>query len=356
MATRRTRRRRTMVIGGAVLAMVAAALLTGVVQAAHRAPAYRRSVNESFAGAASALMVSSNLTGAELARVVADAGGLGRVLLESRLQHLAQTATDDSQWAERLDPPPPDANAAARVIDTLRLRARATTSIRATLEGLLGLTPLNPVGTAGAEPPPARPVGVPGAAGLLRYAGEELVLADRTYRGLPALFATVSGGASLPLSQWTSPRTGRLMPATLKASASRIATDPRLAATVALRIVAVQTEPLLLPIGPGYPIPPTTTLAVAISVVNDGSAPTPVIALIRVRPTGPIGGFDSGRASGAVAAHGAVALQLPTMRVVPGGHFLVTIQLVRPHRQTTNAGLLWERTVVVGAQAPPTSG
>jgi hypothetical protein len=355
MASRRTRRRRVTVLGVLVLALVGSALLAGVVQAAHRAAPYRRSVNESFAGAASALMVSSNLTGAGLAVVMGDPGRLGRVLLEARLQHLAQTASDDSEWARQLDPPPPDANAAARVIDTLRLRAEATASIRSTIEGLLGLTPLNPVGTAGPEPSPARPVGVPGARGLLRYAGEQLVLADHIYAGLPALFSSVANGASLPLSAWTSPRTGRLMPATLKASADTLAADPRLAASVALRIVAVETEPLLLPIGPGYPIPPSTTLAVAISVLNDGSAPTPVIALIRVRPTGPLGHFDSGRAAGAVAAHGAVSLQLPTMAVVPGGHFLVTIQLVRPHRQTTNNGLTWQRTVVVG-EAPVTTG
>ena len=346
-------RRRVALLGAFAVALVVAALVAGVVEAAHRSGPYRHTVDESFAASASSVVVSSNLTGAELARVMGDPGALGRVLLEARLQHLDQVAAADRRWAGALAAPPPDANAAARLIDTLRLRAEATASIRATLEGLLGLTPSNPVGTAGPEPKAARPYGVAGAEGRLRYAGEQLVLADRIYRGLPDLFASVSGGAQLPNSYWTVPRTGRLMPETLEAAALRIAADPRLAHTIALRIVAVQTTPLLLPLGPGYPIPPTTTFSAAVSVVNRGSAPTRVIAIITVRPTGHgRGRYDFGKASGAVAAHGAVALQLPTMPVVPGGHFLVTIELVRPPRQVSRAGLTWVRTVVVGDSAP----
>jgi hypothetical protein len=351
MANRRSRpRRRATLLGALALVLVAVALLVGIVQAAHRAAPYRHSVDESFAAAASSLMVSSNTTGTELARLMGDPGGLGRVLLEARLQHLAARAQAESRWASSLESPPPDANAASRVIDTLRLRSEATSSIRSVLEGLLGLTPTNPVGTAGAEPPASDPLGVPGARALLRYAGEQLVLADHLYRGLPTLFALVTNGATLPMSQWTSPRTGKLMPATLKADALVVATDPRLAATVSLRIAAVQTQPLLLPVGPGYPIPPTTTFSAAVSVQNRGSAPTTVIAIIRVTPTGHLGSFDSGRAVGAVQAQGAVALQLPTMPVVPGAHYLVSIDLVRPTRQPTRAGLSWERTVVVGQE------
>lgn len=352
MAIRSKSRRRATLLGIVVIAFVAAALLVGVIQAAHRSAPYRRSVDQSFAAAASSIMVSSNATGTELAQVMADPGALGRVLLETRLQHLDQVAGADSRWAESLAVPPPDANAASRVIDTLRLRASATASIRATVEGLLGLTPSNPVGTAGPEPVAANPVAVPGARALLRYAGEQLVLADRIYRGLPTLFSLVSAGSTLPLSQWTSPATGRLMPATLKADALSLASDQRLRATVSLRIAAVMTNPLLLPLGPGYPIPPTTTFSAAVSVVNRGSAPTDVTAIIRVSPTGHLGHFDSGRVVGAVAAQGAVALQLPTMAMEPGAHYLVSIEIVRPTRQPTTAGLDWVRTVVVG-QAPP---
>jgi hypothetical protein len=349
MANRRSKaRRRLAALGVLAVAILAAALLVGVVQAAHRAAPYRHSVDQSFAAVASSLMVSSNATGTELARVMADPGRLGRVVLESRLQQLAQQASSDSGRASSLTAPPPDANAADRVIDTLRLRADATASIRSTLEGLLGLTPINPVGTAGPEPPAANPLGVPGAAGLLRYAGEQMVLSDHIYRGLPVRFPLVSAGATLPLSRWTSPLTGKLMPATLKADAATIASDPRLSATISLRIVAVQTQPLLLPVGPGYPVPPTTTFIAAVSVVNRGSAPTEVTAIIRSTPVGRVGHFDAGRATGAVTANGAVALQLPPMAVVPGGHYLVRIDLVHPLRQVGVAGLSWVRTVVVG--------
>jgi hypothetical protein len=330
--------------------LLALALLAGTLSAAHRDQVYRHSVDQSFAASASALVESSNVTGVQLASLMADPGALGRVLLESRLQQMAQQAVADAATSARLLTPPPDANAHIRIVNMLRLRASAVVSIRETLQGLLGLTPTNPTGTAGPEPDASAKVGVPGARALLRYAGQQLVLADRDYRGLPYVFYLSSAGASLPPSQWTSPATGRLMPMTLKASAAPIATDPRLAASIQLSIVAVQTEPLLLPVGPGYPVAPTTTFTAAISVVNAGSSPTVVIALIRVRPLGKLGVLQTGRADGVAMAQSAVALHLPVMAVVPGEHCLVTIDLVRPRLQKSSVGLHWARTVVIAAE------
>src|ERR1039458_10147624 len=287
MANRRSRsNRRLTLLVAALVALLALTLLAGVVTAAHRDPAYRRSVDHSFAAAASAVVQSSTITGHELAAVMLDPGRFGRTLLESRLQSLAQSAAQDSTTAALLAPPPPDANAYDRLVSTLRLRALAVASIRSSLEGLLGLTPTTPAGTAGAQPPASLAIGIFGAQARLRHAGEQLVLADRAYRGLPHLFFLASAGAILPPSRWTSPATGKLMPDTLFADAAPIARDPRLAATVRLRIGAVQTEPLLLPLGPGYPIPPTATFTVAISVRNSGSAPTQVVAIIRALPIG----------------------------------------------------------------------
>ncbi len=337
-------------LGVVALAFVAVVLTAGIVEAAHRSAPYRQTVNQSFAAAASVLLVSSNQTGTGLQDALSGASTLGRVLLESRLQGLAQQASEDAHAAESLTPPPPDAGAADRVIDTLRLRDRAVTSIRSTIEGLLGLTPTNPVGTAGAAPVAAPRVAVPGAERLLKYAGEQLVLADHIYRGLPVLFLARTG-ASLPRSQWTSPKTGELMPETLLEAAGSLAAAPQLAASIRLRIVAVATKPQLLPIGAGYPIQPTREFSVAISVENAGSAPTIVEAVIRATPLGTSPGhFDSGRASGAVDAEGAVALQLPAMAVVPGEHCLVTIELARPPLQTRRTGLRWARVVVVGQE------
>ena len=353
MAIRRSRASRRLVVLIVVLAvLLGASLLAGVLVAAHRSPAYRHSVDHSFAGAASTVVESSNVTGAGLAVVMADPGALGRALLESRLQSLDQSAQGELAQSLRLDPPPPSADAEVRLVDTMRLRAEAVASVRATLEGLLGLTPTNPVGTAGPEPAPAPVIAVPGAEARLRLAGEQMVLADHHYAGLPFIF-NVATGNLLPPSLWTSPATGRLMPATLLGDASTIASDPRLAATISLSIVAVQTQPLLLPVGPGYPVPPTTTFTASVAVVNAGTAPSEVTAIIRAQPLGRSPGhFDSGRATGAVAAGGAVALQLPAMAVVPGEHVLITIDIVKPRRQLSEAGLRWVRTVVVGQDAP----
>jgi hypothetical protein len=351
MANRRTRsRRRLVVLGVVVIALLVAGLLVGVVEAAHRAVSYRRSVDQSFAAEASSLLVSSNATGAELSKVLSSPGSLGRVLLESRLQSMAQQAAVDAQASEDLLSPPPDARAAVLLVDTLRLRDEAVATIRSTIEGLLVLAPVNPVGDDAPRPPLPRLFGLPGAKALLRHAGEQLVLADRDYAGLPTTFAGASGGAQLPASQWTQPSSGRLMPETLLDVATALTSDPVLAATVHLVIVAVETTPPLLPIGRGYPVAPTRSFSVAISVNNSGSTPALVTAIIRVRPLGRLGHFDSGRTAATVDAEGAVGLQLPTMAVVPGEHCLVTIELVRPPRQTGRAPLRWARDLVVGEE------
>jgi hypothetical protein len=350
MATRRTKlsRRLAAVLAVAVLVLLAS-LLAGVVSAAHRDVGYRHTVDQGFSASASALMVSSNATGVELAHVLEHAGSLGRVLLDVRLESLAWTAALDSETAQSLAVPPPDAGAFVRLADTLRLRAEAVSSIRRTIEGLLRLTPVKPAGSAAPEPRAAPPFDVASAQARLLHAGEQLVLADRTYRGLAEAFKAASGGSTLPGSRWTVVRTGTLMPATLSGDAASMAADPRLRATIDLRIVAVQTTPLELPVGPGYPVTPTSTFAAAISVINVGSAPSAVEAIIRVTPLGRSHGhFDSGRARGVVSAQGAVALRFPTMAVVPGEHCLVTIELVRPRLQVSGAGLTWSRTVVVG--------
>jgi hypothetical protein len=336
----------------AAILVVIASLVAGVVYAAHRDPAYRRSVNESFAAEVGVVLLSSNVTGDELAQTLEHPGSLGRVLLASRLVALQQAATTESEEADAIASPPPDIGAANVVIDALRLRADGVRHIATALEGLLGLTPTNPIGSVLPAMHAARPVQLPGAKALLRYAGEELVLADHTYAELPDHFFVASGGDILPASAWTSPTSGRLMPRTLLDAAPAIARNPNLQASVRLVITAVETTPEELPIGHGYPVTPTRTFAVAVSVRDVGSSPSPVTAIIRVYPLNRLGHFDSGRAAGSVAAKGAVALLLPTMPVVPGEHCLVTIELIRPPRQLHRSGLRWARVVVVASDAP----
>jgi hypothetical protein len=234
----------------------------------------------------------------------------------------------------------------------MRLRATAVAEIRTALEGLLALTPQSPAGASVPDPAAAPRIGLLGAQRELADAGQRLATADATYIGLPILLAEVSPGAWLPPSRWTSATTGRLLPTSTSEAATKAASDPRLAATIHLYVAAVQTSPLLLPLGPGYPVPPTESFTAAVSVRNAGTAPSLVVAFIRVQPTGRVGRADAARASGSVTAGGAVALQFPPMKVVPGEHCLVTIRIVRPPAQHTTTGLTWIRNVVVGQSAP----
>jgi hypothetical protein len=352
MARRTKLSRRLAALLVVAVLVLCATLLAGVVSAAHRDVGYRHTVDQAFSATASALVVSSNATGVELANVLAHPGSLGRLLLDVRLQSLAQVTALDSEAARSLAVPPPDAGAFVRLANTLQLRAEATAAILRTIEGLLRITPLKPAGSAAPAPRSAPTLGVAAAQAGLQHAGAQLVLADQIYRGLPEAFKAASGGATLPGSRWTFARTGTLTPVTLSADAASMAADTRLDATIDLRILAVETNPLELPVGPGYPVTPTSRFVAAISVDNRGSAPSDVVAIIRVTPLGHSHGhLDSGVARGVVAAGGAVALRFPAMAVAPGEHCLVTITLVRPRLQTSDVGLRWTRTVVIGRNA-----
>jgi hypothetical protein len=324
-----------------------AGLLVGIVHGARTQPAYRQTVDRGFAAGATAVIDASQATGIQLATVLADPGALGRQLLESRLQQLAQSTASESNAASLLSPPPPDANAAAVVNQTMQLRDHAVRLIRQTLEGLLGLTPSHPVGTAGAEPPASPPVTVSAAALQLRIAGDQIAAADRVYGALLPSFSLAGHGAQLPTSQWAPTPASTLAPASLASSAATTATDPHLAASVSLAITAVRTDPAPLPVAGVVKVVPTTTFQVWVSVVNGGSAPSIVSAVVQIRPVGTLGTYDDSHAAGSVASGGAVALTFLPLRVTPGATYLLTVDLVRPGRQLTAAGLHWQRTLVI---------
>lgn len=342
------RLRRGSTLLGAVLVVFAVGVVSvNVVEAAHRDRAYRTTTDAAFAATAGGALVESNATGVELATTLADPGALGRVVLAARLAGLEQSADAEAALAHALLAPPPDDKAAVAVADALRLRAHGVALVATTIDGLLGLTPEWPTGTALAEPAAARPVGIPGARLELERAGELFVLADHRCSGLPASFAAASDGAVLPASRWTSPSTGVLMPATLEAAAARLAHNPRLKATIRLRIAAVETTPVELPLGAGFPLPPTRAVTVAVSVVNAGSAPTIVTVVVRVTPLGSLGTTAQATAVGVVEANAAVAIGLPSLPLVPGERCVLTVTVLRPPRQVLTTGLHWRRTVSV---------
>jgi hypothetical protein len=336
-----------LVLGLLVGLALVAGLLVGIVHGARTQPAYRSTVDHGFAAAATAVVDASQATGIQLAAVLNDPGALGRVLLETRLQQLAQSTASQSDAATLLAPPPPDANADVVLNQTMQLRNDAVHSIRVTLEGLLGLTPTTPAGSTVPPPPSSAPVSVAGAAQLLRIAGDQIAAGDRLYASLRSAFALAGHGAQLPASQWSPTSTSTLSPGALSSSAATTASDPRLAASVSLSITAVRTDPAPLPVAGVIKVVPTATLQVWISVVNSGSAPTVVPAVVQIRPVGTVGTYDDSHATGSVGAQSAVALAFAPLRVTPGATYLLTIDLVRPSRQVSAAGLHWQRTLVI---------
>ena len=264
---------------------------------AHRDPAYRRSVNAQLRRGGLGDPASSNVTGPRLA--VAD-GQPGRVQPHAARVPGSKGRTSGPSTraldAQRLAPPPPDANAYVRIVDTMRLRAAAVDLMRAALEGLLVLHPLDPAGTAGAEPDPVpsrRRAGRVAAAALLGRAARRERTASTA--ACPWLFASVGPARPCRRARWTSPSTNRLMPTALALEASAVRPgDPTLARDGAPQHRGGPDPAPLAPTRAGLPDPPTLTFLVAVSVRNSGTAPSPVVAVISVRPTGRIGRSASG--------------------------------------------------------------
>jgi hypothetical protein len=359
-----------------VLVVVVIVVIVGVVVIASIAEInaqsgpYRRMVNRSFGALASPLVNSSTQTGRDLATTMLNAAGTSstRAGLQQMLDHVVSEATAQSGDAANLVPPAAVGSLDQQLVAVFAERAAAATSVRTTVDGLLGLVPL-PV--AGA-PPTSTPAPAPSlttaqAVAALSGVGTQIRKADADYAAVRRALARAPGPVRIPRSSWV---TGPLAAAPL-GQAQLAAAPPALKASPALRVVhqllisAVGLSPPAVgsagTVGDNCPnpssrpaspppslLPPTKKLSAQVTVSNCGNVTEKgvVVSLtVQLAPGSPPSKAASSAPASSSVRHtivlgpgGSRSLSMGPLAVVPGSQYVVTMALAFPSGQTNPAG------------------
>ena len=265
---------------------------------------YRTSVAESYSALATQVVGTSTLTGRHLASLLDEAPVLANHTVPDTARYRIQQGLDQAVaesaqqviQSESIVPPSPKGNVAASITAVLRTRASATSAIRSTIDGLLGMSPLPVAGGSATSAPSANSalLAVSTAAAQLQAAGNQLVEADAAYAALRIAALRATPQIRLPYSVWVAGRMAPLSPSALAASAQALATAPTLLPIHHLIISSVGLSPPAVPSGaagaigtscasptsiaPGTQatvLPPTTQLVVTATVTNCGTVTEP---------------------------------------------------------------------------------
>jgi len=295
------------------------ALAVGVAgQVEATSGSYWRTVDRGFAALAGPLAQASGRSAAVLSSFLAGAPGMDRETFFATLDRLAaDTATTLRRFAG-IVPPWPGHGAAAGCVAAMDERGRAVASLRQALEGVLG----GRSGTGGGDEA--------AAAGAMAGAGATLVSADVSWASCRLALHRTPGHPWLPASVWvTDP--GAWSAASAGAFVAAVVGSPTLAAVHRLSVTAVSTEPPSLA-GTGSSqapavVAPTTALRLVVVVDDEGNVDEPglVVSVVADSPGGPP---QTVRATAALGAGGAVAVDLPPLRVTPGSSLTLQVSAV----------------------------
>lgn len=360
-------------------ATVTIVLVAGTLLAVHtQSASYRTATTSSYVAMAQKVAEESARTGAHLATVLEGAPDLvnqafpysARGVLQAELDAAARDATDQAAQAMALAPPAAQGEVSTRFSGVIAVRASATQRIRSTVDALLGMAPL-PVPGA---PPSSGTSGGTGilissnqAALQLASAGHQLVASDAAYGAVAATVRRDHLRFQLPRSVWVvGPASlAPLGPRSLAATAAALASSPALVPFHHLVITATGLVPAAIPEGapgtsttsciapmsvsPGSTptvVPPTTSLAVAVTITNCGTVPErDVTVTVEVALDDPPGtAAPSARTGGrnqqmvALQPAGSAAPAFGALSVAPGHLYRVTVSVAVPAGQSDATG------------------
>ncbi len=384
-ASRRRRRARGWGAGPAALVSVAAALtavlVVGSLVAIHtQSQDYRSATTTGYGALAARTATDSAQTGSQLAALMNRASGLtnakfphtARGILQQGLDAAVQETSEQAAEAAEIASPPPSADLATLFSAVMADRAAATLRLRSTVDQLLGMTPL-PVAAAPSTSAPASPatlISVGQATASLTAVGTLLEQADGDYRQLAATARALRPPLRLPSSVWVPDPVANapLGAARLGAAAPALSASAALVPFHHLVITAVGLTPPAVPGGgvgvvgttcvapestvPGASptvLPPTNSVAVAVTVTNCGTVPeTDVSVTVAIAPADPPGapalpaGDDGGtsRARVSLAAGSSTAPDLRALRVASGHRYALTVSVSLPAGQVDPTGTL----------------
>ena len=336
---------------------------------------------------ASRVADASTRTGAELATLMGKAPELpntpvpmtARNRIQVGLDQAVAAASQQASEAAGLVPPYPTGTVSSRFSEVMSDRLRATSDLRTTVDRLLGMEPLPIAGAPTTSPQggSAPMISIPRASAAMGAAGLLFQHADASYRNLVASIRRQRIRVHLPPSVWvTAPAADSpLGPTQLAASASALHDSQALVPFHQLVITSAGLLPPAVPpaapspVGPagdgivgdscGAPqsavpgptplvLPPTRTLAAAITVTNCGTVvetgvavTQTVIPYIPVGTSAPPAGKRGGTTHTTITLRSgsSVALSLPPLPVA-GGHLYELAVTVAVPPQANPAGAI----------------
>jgi hypothetical protein len=331
-----------------VTAVVLFLLVGGLASVGRSSGPYRTSIDQSFGAQARVLVAQSNTVGESLRDILLGSNGVlsSRLELSQALDAVVADADSVASAADELSSAAPDGEVAQNFIDAMTGRASAVNQLRATVDGLLALTPgaiVDSTTPSSPFPPPA--VSTSQAVKRVTSIGQVLIGADRSYEAARREFRSVPGGSTLPESVWVSD------PVIWGVGAVETTVNQltgSLSPFVDVRLVAIGLTPPVLPPAPavsGQPeeaplgagvsqIAPTCSVSVTAVLDNDGSV---VVAKVPVRASvQPVGGGSPFvvQKQTTLAPGGSVALSLPKMPVAPNTSYTLTVTVPPPAGQS----------------------
>jgi hypothetical protein len=365
----RRRRSRRRPVGPTVVTLVALAvalflLIGGVAHIGSASVDYRRSADRSFAAQGSMLVAQSNRSASQLSSVMngLPSPATQRMNLEARLDELVDDTAAVATQGRQLAAASSVGAAPGELAGVLEDRAQAVAQFRAAIDGLLGMAPLPVAGTSGAIAPPSTPTLIPAdrVSTTLVGVGDLLAASDRSYAHLRAELRRSAGTPRLPASAWV---TGLQMwaPGPIATLVGQVAASPSLAVHHQLVLVpnGVRIAPSALPAPGGVPgpgpatLPPTGTVAVSAVVADDGNVPeTGVVLTASLQPQG-AGIPATVRTTLTLQPGTSMVAAVPTMHVLPGATYILTVAVTPPPAQVDRTGLTQTYPITI---APTSSG
>ena len=242
-----------------LIALTAALAIGSVAEIHAQSSDYRTSIDTGYGALASRVVDASNQTGAELATLMDGAATLpngpipctARNEIQQGLDQAVNSTSAQASQAAGLVPPYPTGSVSTQFTSVMSERSQATSDLRTTIDGLLGMEPL-PVAGAPSNPSPkesAALLPIPKAAAAMAAAGVLLQRADGNYRQLVAYVRRQHIPVHLPASVWVpSPAASApLSPVRLGASATALSSSAALVPYHQMVITAAGLNPPAVP-------------------------------------------------------------------------------------------------------------
>ncbi len=371
------------------MVVIGVLVIGSVVEIHAQSAPYRRMTDQGYAALASPVVNASNQSGARLAAVINTAPNIpnqplpntARGEIQQGLDVAMSATAQEAGQARAITPPSPTDDVASQFTAILEERAAAVASVVATIDQLLGMSPLPIAGspatttTSSAQPSPV--ISVSQASQQLTAAGTRIEQADRAYavwaRQLRQGKIPGAGPIRVPTSVWAPPGSP-LTSAQLGNSAGLLNAAVALVPFHQMVITAVGLAPPAVPsatpndpagsgtiatsCNPPNPtstvagpnptmLPPTGSVTPLVTVTNCGTVNesnvtvTEALVLVDVPGTGPPPAGASGssaRTSVTTLAGQSQALSFPALTVASGHSYTLTITLSPPTGQANLAG------------------